>query len=469
MEGSAEPAVKRQKTSHDDHPRQQSNSQHSQHKKHRHNKAQYQAQPKTNGKASGKFINNHRYTTRQISASGISSGDVGVLVTSDKGKEKRALREVEGLVEGLWEVLGVNYSGAGGGGQVYEDGDLGNEAENGGDRAGQVRESIEDDIEAELRELRGEKGSNGVKDLDVFGSSGAGPKLELVMLDIPCVSFLRIVPPRAQSQRAPNLEGTAGTGVLEDPYDPVAIVYAICRSAYKDPAKQKSRFVRRLTPVTKWRKILAHTASEPKDADASVPAESTRGLTGLEKLCLEVLPPVFAPENCPVDSGTQVEGQRRWWKYAIRVTVRNNDKFGREDVIRIVAGFVVGIGRGEGRERVEGGDEEEEGRGRRNSSSEVEDSPKPDVEVKVAGSGTSAVEEGGTEKLRVDHAVSLKAYEKLVMVDVYRNVVGMSVIGEASEFEDQLRRFNLAEIYAEGRKRIDGKELEGEGAEIVAS
>ena len=43
-----------------------------------------------------------------------------------------------------------------------------------------------------------------------------------------------------------------------------------------------------------------------------------------------------------------------------------------------------------------------------------------------------------------EHSVDLKHYEYLILVDIYRNMLGMSVVG--SDYED-LKRFNLAEIY----------------------
>ncbi|KAK4692653.1 tRNA acetyltransferase TAN1, partial [Lecanoromycetidae sp. Uapishka_2] len=42
------------------------------------------------------------------------------------------------------------------------------------------------------------------------------------------------------------------------------------------------------------------------------------------------------------------------------------------------------------------------------------------------------------------HRVDLKNYDYLILVDVYRNILGMSVVG--SDFEE-LKQFNLAEIY----------------------
>ncbi|KAL8858383.1 MAG: hypothetical protein Q9178_005064 [Gyalolechia marmorata] len=42
------------------------------------------------------------------------------------------------------------------------------------------------------------------------------------------------------------------------------------------------------------------------------------------------------------------------------------------------------------------------------------------------------------------HMVDLKGYDRMILVDVYRNILGMSIVG--SDFEG-LKRFNIAEIY----------------------
>ena len=43
-----------------------------------------------------------------------------------------------------------------------------------------------------------------------------------------------------------------------------------------------------------------------------------------------------------------------------------------------------------------------------------------------------------------NHSVDLKNYDCLILVDIYRNILGMSVV--SGDFEE-LKRFNLAEIY----------------------
>jgi tRNA acetyltransferase TAN1 len=117
---------------------------------------------------------------------------------------------------------------------------------------------------------------------------------------------------------------------------------------------------------------------------------------GLESLCDEVLPPEFR-----IDS---VDGEpSSGCKFAIRPTIRNNEKFNRDDVIRMVADKITALGNGK-------------------------------------------------------HSVDLKGYDKLVLVDVYRNVVGMSVVG--NEFE-RLRRFNLAELHATHLGEVDSVKASG--------
>lgn len=212
---------------------------------------------------------------------------------------------------------------------------------------------IEDDIEKELADLAGE-GVVGQK-RKRSGGDGADSsannkrKIGLVTLDIPCVSFVRF----------PS----------HTTCDPSDVAAKMCRDARAHPEQQRSRFIKRLTPLSKVRKMMSG---------------------GIEELCKDVLPAVF--------------GGGEGFRYAVRVTVRNNHQIEKEQVIKTVAGAVRELGLVDG--------------------------------------------EGGESR----HSVSLKGYDKLVLVEIYRNVVGMSVVG--AEWES-LRRFNLSEIYAEGRVTAD--------------
>lgn len=115
---------------------------------------------------------------------------------------------------------------------------------------------------------------------------------------------------------------------------------------------------------------------------------------GLESLCEKILPPHFLiqPDSGAVqlEAASKESNSTQPVKFAIRPTIRNNNKLDRDQVIRTVADKVTELGQGK-------------------------------------------------------HTVDLKGYEKLILVDIYRNVVGMSVVG--SEFET-LKRFNLAELHA---------------------
>lgn len=200
--------------------------------------------------------------------------------------------------------------------------------EQGDSPPGDADVDIEADITAELESLR--KESKGL-------ASSSISRISLVTLDIPCVSFLRL--PMDQ--------------------DPVALVYKICKEAYDKPDRPRSRYIKRLTPLTRVRKVLND---------------------GIQALCNDVLPRHF---------GDEVK------RFAIRPTIRNNDKIKRDDLITLVADKVTELGQ---------------------------------------------------------HTVDLKGYEKLILVDVYRNVCGMSVVD--TDFE-KFKRFNLAEIYAAGRENQD--------------
>ena len=204
----------------------------------------------------------------------------------------------------------------------------------------QQLDSIEADIAAELSSLKG--------DVSKSGSGSEAKPFQLITLDIPCVSFLRFPP------------GSA--------LDPVEMVHRICLNAADRNSAQQSRYIKRLTPLCSLRKVLSQ---------------------GLEKACEEVLRPIFGPDET---------GSVKSVKFAIRPTVRNNEKIDRDEIIKTVADRVQDIG-------------------------------------------------------QKSHTVDLKQYEKGIIVEVYRGWVGMSVIDNIgglvfySGFE-QLKRFNLAEIYS---------------------
>ena len=238
----------------------------------------------------------------RVSASGIHNDDAGIFVTCDKGQEANCLREMDDLLSQHTEASdGVPLWGH-----------------------GTVTDAVEapsptDDIESDIR-----------KELDSLRSpSAANPSIHWVKLDIPCVSFVKT---------GPDL-------------DPVTLVHSICKEASAKPDLRRSRYIKRMTPMTLMRKTLPD---------------------GLDKLCQTVLKPHF-----------HAGGPSR--KFAIRPTIRNNNSLHRDDVINQIA-TAVGP----------------------------------------------------------HHRVDLKNYDLLILLDVYRNVCGMSVVG--ADYE-RLKGFNLAEIY----------------------
>lgn len=92
-----------------------------------------------------------------------------------------------------------------------------------------------------------------------------------------------------------------------EPVDPVSFVHEICQSASQSGQRKSSRFIQRLTPMTKMAKATEN------------------GLAGLAK---DVLAPYFHGE------GT------RGKKFAIRPNLRNHKILSRDSIIQQVASIV---------------------------------------------------------------------------------------------------------------------------------
>ncbi|KAI4141722.1 MAG: hypothetical protein L6R39_005213 [Caloplaca ligustica] len=231
------------------------------------------------------------------SAPSINPGDVGIWATCDMHKEGHCTVELKGFFDEF--IYGQTATGDA---QVTEN------------------ENFGDDIEAEIK--------NEVQSMQKSTSKQEALFVP-VKIDVQCVLFFK----------------------TRAPVEPVSLVAKICEDASNDPSLKRTRFVKRLTPMTRMGK-----ANEK----------------GLEEVARAVLKPVF------YETGVS-------WKFAIRPTVRNHNTMKRDDIIKRVADLVG----------------------------------KP-------------------------HTVDLKCYDKLILVDVYRNILGMSVVG--SDYE-KLKRYNLAEIY----------------------
>ncbi|EAW09683.1 THUMP domain-containing protein [Aspergillus clavatus NRRL 1] len=155
-------------------------------------------------------------------------------------------------------------------------------------------------------------------------------QFQAIRMEMPCVTFIR----------------------FDKSIDPEKLVHEVCLDAHANPETKRCRWVQRMTPVKSIRKTLS---------------------VDLEAFAKEILKPHFHSGGPPK-------------KYAIRPTVRGNNKFNRDGVIKTIADVV------------------------------------------------------GPE-----HPVDLKNYDLIILVHLIQNVVGISVA--ASDY-DKLKRYNLAELYS---------------------
>ncbi|KAJ5093051.1 hypothetical protein N7456_008912 [Penicillium angulare] len=237
----------------------------------------------------------------------IEAGEVGVFVTCDMGREGKCVAEVTDIFS-----------------QIIE-----NSAKPG---AEEDSDSDDGDIEAQIqRELEGLNASKKKKSRPV----------QAMQLEMPCGMDMSHLTDAAMIFARLN----------DKSVDPVQLVHQLCLDAQANPDTKKSRYIKRLTPVTMIRKTLS---------------------VDLEAFAKEVLKPHFHSGGPPK-------------KYAIRPSVRGNNKFKRDTIIKTVADVV------------------------------------------------------GPE-----HPVDLKNYDVTILVDVVQNVIGMSVVGRDY---DELKRYNIAEIY----------------------
>ncbi|CUS09671.1 unnamed protein product [Tuber aestivum] len=184
------------------------------------------------------------------SLNSIEEGSQGIFATCDRGREARCVEEMYRLLEQVAsELYGLD---------LPDDKDGEGEDED---------EDIEASIQKEIDDLKGAKSEK--------------PFIS-VKLDVECVVFFRLKPP----------------------CEPTAMVGALCAGTVEN--RLKSRYVHRLTPVTRIGRANAE---------------------GLEAVAKEVLPPHFHQgEDCI--------------KFAIKPTSRNHNHLKREQIIKIVADVV---------------------------------------------------------------------------------------------------------------------------------
>ncbi|RMZ87571.1 hypothetical protein DV736_g5210, partial [Chaetothyriales sp. CBS 134916] len=134
-----------------------------------------------------------RHRKRAFLNEAIQAGDVGIFVTSDRGKERAALREADDLISHYLErhqVPGEQREHGKAGAATDVDDDVTDTASDANAKANLLVDTkpteIEDQIAAELAELDDDGSRAGPSNT----SSSNLSKLDLITLDIPCVSFI---------------------------------------------------------------------------------------------------------------------------------------------------------------------------------------------------------------------------------------------------------------------------------------
>ncbi|PYH93277.1 hypothetical protein BO71DRAFT_399847 [Aspergillus ellipticus CBS 707.79] len=136
----------------------------------------------------------------QGNKSGIETGDWGVFVSCDLGKESKCMPEAVDLFS--QSVEPTNDDG-------HDD----------------KSDSDEDDIEAQIR-----KEVEGLKP-----SARKSRPFQAIKMDLPCLSFIR----------------------FDKAIDPEKLVYQLCTEAATNPEKKRSRYIQRMTPAISIRKTLS--------------------------------------------------------------------------------------------------------------------------------------------------------------------------------------------------------------------
>ena len=222
--------------------------------------------------------NNSKHADHERSRT-IQPGDAGIWATCTKGKERKCIAELRDLFTDYAEVM---Y-----GGQMPVINDATTNSSTGegdGNTTTEAAQSpdaddIESSIQTELATLRRAP------------TTGAAALFEPILPDMQCVVFFRV----------------------RQPIEPVAFVERIMRDAAAEPARKRTRFTQRLSPMS-----LMGRASEE----------------GLERVAMEVLRSVFRHG----ESGAGEVGKGR--RFAIRPTIRNHHVLGRDFVIQKVAACV---------------------------------------------------------------------------------------------------------------------------------
>lgn len=222
---------------------------------------------------------NRKNENASAQARTIQPGDSGIWATCTKGKEGKCIGELRDLFAEYAE-------------QLYGDTDAAQPME----EVSKAASSIENDIDAELAELSKPTKIQLFKPVRLEVQCGTyrwpADSASVHLTDLPTVVFFKTVAP----------------------VDPVAVVKQICQDAMNEPLRKRTRFVKRLSPMT-----LMGRASEE----------------GLEKVATEVLAPHFHQQPFqPRQVSDPVIRFRRQHPAELRAYRRCNDCFGLAAWIR---------------------------------------------------------------------------------------------------------------------------------------
>ena len=111
------------------------------------------------------------------------------------------------------------------------------------------------------------------KELESMKPSASSSAFTFVKLDIQCGWYFHDVHrPRRHRLESPGLHTSVSFVKTGDGIDPVSLVHTICKDAHSKPDQKRSRFIKRMTPMTVMRKTMGG---------------------GLEHACQSVLRPHF--------------------------------------------------------------------------------------------------------------------------------------------------------------------------------
>ncbi|KAH6844878.1 hypothetical protein B0I37DRAFT_378572 [Chaetomium sp. MPI-CAGE-AT-0009] len=173
----------------------------------------------------------------------------------------------------------------------------------------------------------------------------------------------------------------------QPPVDPVGFVRRICEDARRCgelPGLMRCRYVNRLTPISVMGKASENGLVERK-TEGEVKSTAEGELAGDDDGKKDA-----AEADIKAPGSEEAAPEKKPFTYAIRPTIRNHSNLKRDFVINTVAGLI------------------------------------------------------NADR----HKVNLTSPDKVILIDIYQSVCGMSVVDGDW---DELKRYNLTELYSQGR------------------